>query len=70
MLVGKVDGVSPNEQISGATLEAIRSFARARSTIYLPTHDVPALPTAIWWERWNATRRKWILESRKVGLRR
>jgi N-acyl homoserine lactone hydrolase len=39
MLVGKVDGVSPNEQISGATLEAIRSFARARSTIYLPTHD-------------------------------
>lgn len=39
MLAGKVDGVSPDEQISGATLEAIRTFARANSTVYLPTHD-------------------------------
>jgi glyoxylase-like metal-dependent hydrolase (beta-lactamase superfamily II) len=39
MLAGKVDGVSPNEQASVATLEAIRNFARANSTVYLPTHD-------------------------------
>jgi glyoxylase-like metal-dependent hydrolase (beta-lactamase superfamily II) len=39
MLGGKVDGVSPNEQTSVATLSAIRSFARTHSTVYLPTHD-------------------------------
>ena len=39
MLAGKVDGVSPDERISTATLDAIRSFTRARPTIYLPTHD-------------------------------
>lgn len=39
MLAGKVDGVSPDEQTSIATLEAVRSFARAHSTVYLPTHD-------------------------------
>jgi N-acyl homoserine lactone hydrolase len=39
MLAGKVDGVSPSEQVSVATLEGIRKFARTHSTIYLPTHD-------------------------------
>ena len=39
MLAGKVDGVSPDEQTSIATLEAVRRFARAHSTVYLPTHD-------------------------------
>jgi N-acyl homoserine lactone hydrolase len=39
MLAGKVDGVSPDEQTSGATLAAIGDFARARPTVYLPTHD-------------------------------
>ena len=39
MLNGRVDGVSPNEHVSGATLNAISSFARTRRTVYLPTHD-------------------------------
>jgi len=39
MLAGRVDGVSSDEQISAATLDAIRRLARARPTIYLPTHD-------------------------------
>ena len=39
MLNGRVDGVSPNEHVSGATLKAISSFAQTRRTVYLPTHD-------------------------------
>jgi hypothetical protein len=39
MLAGKVDGVSPCERVSGATLNAIRGFAQAGPTVYLPTHD-------------------------------
>jgi glyoxylase-like metal-dependent hydrolase (beta-lactamase superfamily II) len=39
MLSGKVDGVSADEHISGATLNAIRQFAGSRPTVYLPTHD-------------------------------
>jgi glyoxylase-like metal-dependent hydrolase (beta-lactamase superfamily II) len=39
MLAGRVDGVSADERISSATLDAIRRFTRARPTIYLPTHD-------------------------------
>ncbi len=39
MLSGTVDGVSPDEHVSGATLDAIRRFTRASPTVYLPTHD-------------------------------
>jgi N-acyl homoserine lactone hydrolase len=39
MLAGRVDGVSPDERISRATLDAIRRLARTRQTVYLPTHD-------------------------------
>lgn len=39
MLAVRVDGVSADERISGATLDAIKSFAAARTTVYLPTHD-------------------------------
>jgi len=39
MLGGKVDGVSSNERISKATLDAIKNFTRSRPTVYLPTHD-------------------------------
>ncbi len=39
MLAGRVDGVSSNERISRATLDAIKSFTRSRPTVYLPTHD-------------------------------
>ena len=39
MLAGRVDGVSPDERISRATLDAIKGFARGRPTVYLPTHD-------------------------------
>ena len=39
MLAGKVDGVSPCERVSGATLKAIRDFSQTRPTVYLPTHD-------------------------------
>jgi len=39
MLAGRVDGVSPDDAISGATLNRIRRCAQARKTVYLPTHD-------------------------------
>lgn len=39
MLAGRVDGVSPDEHISKATLDAIRLLAQDRPTVYLPTHD-------------------------------
>ena len=39
MLDGRVDGVSPNERTSSLTLKAIRNFAHAHPTVYLPTHD-------------------------------
>ncbi|HTR15249.1 MAG TPA: MBL fold metallo-hydrolase [Roseiarcus sp.] len=39
MLDRIVDGVSPDEVAASATLAAIRAFAAARPTIYLPAHD-------------------------------
>lgn len=39
MLGGKVDGVSADEDVSGATLSALRSYAETHKTVYLPTHD-------------------------------
>jgi glyoxylase-like metal-dependent hydrolase (beta-lactamase superfamily II) len=39
MLAGRVDGVSANERIARATLDAIRLFAKDRPMVYLPTHD-------------------------------
>ena len=39
MLAGQVDGVSDNEAQAAATLAAIKAFATARPTIYLPAHD-------------------------------
>jgi glyoxylase-like metal-dependent hydrolase (beta-lactamase superfamily II) len=42
MLEGRLDGVSADEQVTIATLDAIRRFARSRPTVYLPTHDPEA----------------------------
>jgi glyoxylase-like metal-dependent hydrolase (beta-lactamase superfamily II) len=42
MLAGKLDGVSADERVAGATLDSIRRFAESRSTVYLPTHDPKA----------------------------
>jgi len=39
MLAGLLDGVSPDDDVAGATLGAIRSLAADRPTVYLPTHD-------------------------------
>jgi N-acyl homoserine lactone hydrolase len=39
MLAGKVDGVCADEEVSRATLGAIRRLAKERPTVYLPTHD-------------------------------
>jgi N-acyl homoserine lactone hydrolase len=39
MLAGTVDGVSTDERISSATLDAIRRLAKDCPTVYLPTHD-------------------------------
>ena len=39
MLAGMVDGASADEQLSLATLDAIRAFVQSRPTVYLPTHD-------------------------------
>jgi N-acyl homoserine lactone hydrolase len=35
----KVDGVSPDEEVSRATLGRIRDLARERPLVYLPSHD-------------------------------
>lgn len=42
MLAGKVDGVSPDEALAGATLARIRDFCSQRPVVYLPTHDPQA----------------------------
>jgi N-acyl homoserine lactone hydrolase len=34
-----LDGVTADERISGATLDAIKRLAQTRPTVYLPTHD-------------------------------
>jgi glyoxylase-like metal-dependent hydrolase (beta-lactamase superfamily II) len=39
MLAGRIDGVSPDDEVAGATLRAISRFAASRRMIYLPTHD-------------------------------
>jgi N-acyl homoserine lactone hydrolase len=39
MLAGRIDGVSADDDVARATLSAIRSLARDRPTVYLPTHD-------------------------------
>jgi glyoxylase-like metal-dependent hydrolase (beta-lactamase superfamily II) len=39
LVEGKVDGVSPNEEVSRATLMRIRDLARGRPLVYLPSHD-------------------------------
>ena len=39
MLAGRIDGVSADDDLAGATLGVIRQLARARPTVYLPTHD-------------------------------
>lgn len=39
MLAGRVDGVSADDDVAGATLRAIRRLAKDRPTVYLPTHD-------------------------------
>jgi N-acyl homoserine lactone hydrolase len=42
MLAGKADGVSPNPDVTRATLARIRQFASGRPTVYLPAHDPDA----------------------------
>jgi N-acyl homoserine lactone hydrolase len=42
MRAGKLDGVSENEGVSSATLDAIRRFAVSGPVVYLPTHDPQA----------------------------
>jgi glyoxylase-like metal-dependent hydrolase (beta-lactamase superfamily II) len=39
MLAGRIDGVTADEDVSRATLDAIRRLTRDRPTVYLPTHD-------------------------------
>jgi N-acyl homoserine lactone hydrolase len=39
MLAGRIDGVSADDEVAGATLRAISQFARSRRMVYLPTHD-------------------------------
>jgi N-acyl homoserine lactone hydrolase len=39
MVAGAVDGVSTDEHVAKATLQAVSAFARDRPTVYLPTHD-------------------------------
>jgi glyoxylase-like metal-dependent hydrolase (beta-lactamase superfamily II) len=39
MTAARIDGVSADDAVARATLEAIRSFATSRPAVYLPTHD-------------------------------
>src|SRR5262249_37093376 len=39
MLAGQIDGVSADDDVAAATLQAIRQLASDRPTVYLPTHD-------------------------------
>ncbi len=39
LLAGKVDGVSPDEGVSLQTLNNIKTLARQRPLVYLPSHD-------------------------------
>jgi glyoxylase-like metal-dependent hydrolase (beta-lactamase superfamily II) len=39
MLAGRIDGVSPDDDVAAATLRAISRFATSRRMVYLPTHD-------------------------------
>ena len=39
MLAGRIDGISADDEVAGATLRAIGQFARSRRVVYLPTHD-------------------------------
>jgi glyoxylase-like metal-dependent hydrolase (beta-lactamase superfamily II) len=39
MLAGRIDGVSADDVVAAATLNAIREFASSRRMVYLPTHD-------------------------------
>jgi glyoxylase-like metal-dependent hydrolase (beta-lactamase superfamily II) len=42
MLSGTIDGVSPDEAVTAATLANIRAFCAQRPTVYLPSHDPAA----------------------------
>jgi glyoxylase-like metal-dependent hydrolase (beta-lactamase superfamily II) len=39
LIAGKVDGVSPDENISRATLARIGALAKQQPLVYLPSHD-------------------------------
>jgi N-acyl homoserine lactone hydrolase len=39
MLAGCVDGVSADDDVASATLDAIKRLTQTRPTVYLPTHD-------------------------------
>ena len=42
LLAGKVDGVSPNENVSRHTMNRIAALANERPLVYLPSHDLDA----------------------------
>jgi glyoxylase-like metal-dependent hydrolase (beta-lactamase superfamily II) len=39
LLAGKVDGVSPNEEVSRRTISNIIALGKQRPFVYLPSHD-------------------------------
>jgi len=61
MLSGRIDGVSADDEVAGATLGAIRRFATDQPTVYLPTHDPESAARLagrqLVVDRWNATKR-------------
>jgi glyoxylase-like metal-dependent hydrolase (beta-lactamase superfamily II) len=61
MLSGRIDGVSADDDVAGATLGAIRRFATDQPTVYLPTHDPESAARLagrqLVVDRWNATKR-------------
>jgi hypothetical protein len=40
MLAGRIGGVSADDEVTGATLHAIKQPAKERPTAYLPTPDL------------------------------
>jgi N-acyl homoserine lactone hydrolase len=62
MLSGTLDGVSADESVASATLSAIRAFAAARPTVYLPAHD-PGAADRLAGRRTTSGAQAWLAKS-------
>jgi len=59
MLAGKLDGVSADEEVTTATLDAIRRFRGVASDPYICRRTIPGGPPTVWRNRRSS--RDWIM---------